>query len=90
MGRPSALRVFSLGFIAAIPYMSLVSALGTTCSTPLGSGSAAAGDPYWLESMKSQGIAAFNTDPSTYQVFRNVKVRFAIRRLEIKAESNLL
>lgn len=28
---------------------------------------------YWLENIKHQGIAAFNADPSGYQVFRNVK-----------------
>lgn len=28
---------------------------------------------YWLEEVKHQGIAAFNPNPTTYQVFRNVK-----------------
>ncbi|KAK4561740.1 hypothetical protein LTR86_004419 [Recurvomyces mirabilis] len=28
---------------------------------------------YWLEDIKHQGLAAFNPDPSGYQVFRNVK-----------------
>lgn len=28
---------------------------------------------YWLEDIKHQDIAAFNADPATYQVFRNVK-----------------
>ncbi|GAB7360253.1 hypothetical protein MBLNU230_g8013t1 [Neophaeotheca triangularis] len=28
---------------------------------------------YWLENVKHQGVAAFNSNPSTYQVFRNVK-----------------
>ncbi|KAK5118314.1 hypothetical protein LTR62_002827 [Meristemomyces frigidus] len=28
---------------------------------------------YWLADIKHQGIAAFNPNPSTYQVFRNVK-----------------
>ena len=28
---------------------------------------------YWLEAMKHQGISAFNSNPATYQVFRNVK-----------------
>ncbi|KAI1497729.1 putative Exo-beta-1,3-glucanae [Biscogniauxia marginata] len=28
---------------------------------------------YWLEDVKRQGIAAFNPNPSQYQVFRNVK-----------------
>jgi hypothetical protein len=29
--------------------------------------------PYWLEDIRHQGISAFNSDPDTYQVFRNVK-----------------
>jgi glucan 1,3-beta-glucosidase len=32
-----------------------------------------AATPYWLETIKHQGIAAFNANPSSYQVFRNVK-----------------
>lgn len=28
---------------------------------------------YWLEDIKHQGIAPFNEDPQSYQVFRNVK-----------------
>lgn len=28
---------------------------------------------YWLESINHQGIAAFNSNPSGYKVFRNVK-----------------
>lgn len=28
---------------------------------------------YWLEDIKHQGIAAFNSNPGDYQVFRNVK-----------------
>ncbi|KAK4625952.1 Glucan 1,3-beta-glucosidase [Fulvia fulva] len=28
---------------------------------------------YWMENIKHQGIAAFNSNPSGYQVFRNVK-----------------
>ncbi|KAG9310495.1 glycoside hydrolase family 55 protein [Chiua virens] len=47
--------------------------LGSTCSAPLGSGSAASGDPYWLESIQHQGTSPFNLDPTSYQVFRNVK-----------------
>ncbi|KAF7359318.1 Beta-1,3-glucanase [Mycena sanguinolenta] len=50
-----------------------VVSLGTTCTTALTAGNAAAGDPFWMENIKHQGIAAFNPDPTTYQVFRNVK-----------------
>jgi glucan 1,3-beta-glucosidase len=32
-----------------------------------------ADDPYWLENIKHQGKAAYNSNPDTYQVFRNVK-----------------
>ncbi|KAH9827683.1 glycoside hydrolase family 55 protein [Teratosphaeria destructans] len=28
---------------------------------------------FWLEDIKHQGVAAFNSDPESYQVFRNVK-----------------
>ncbi|KIM34208.1 glycoside hydrolase family 55 protein [Serendipita vermifera MAFF 305830] len=48
-------------------------ALGSQCSAPLGSGTAAVGAPYWLESMPHVGTAAFNPTPSTYKVYRNVK-----------------
>lgn len=53
--------------------LTMVSGLGTSCSSPLGSGTAAAGDPFWMQSIKHQGISAFNSNPSSYQVFRNVK-----------------
>jgi glucan 1,3-beta-glucosidase len=33
---------------------------------------AASCEPYWLENVKHQGVASFNSN-STYQVFRNVK-----------------
>jgi glucan 1,3-beta-glucosidase len=51
----------------------LVSGLGTSCLAPLTGGTAAPGDPYWLETIQHQGTSAFNPDPSTYEVFRNVK-----------------
>ncbi|GBE82055.1 Glucan 1,3-beta-glucosidase [Sparassis crispa] len=51
----------------------LASALGTACSTPLGGGTAAPGAPYWLQDITHQGTSPFNPDPSSYQVFRNVK-----------------
>ncbi|KAJ3932252.1 MAG: exo-beta-1,3-glucanase [Lentinula lateritia] len=50
----------------------LVQSLGTSCSAPLTSGTAAASDPYWLESITHQGTAAYNADPTSYQVYRNV------------------
>ncbi|TFY54718.1 hypothetical protein EVJ58_g8694 [Rhodofomes roseus] len=30
-------------------------------------------DPYWMQNIKHQGSSAFNSDPSSYTVFRNVK-----------------
>ncbi|KAG5340340.1 hypothetical protein C0989_002151 [Termitomyces sp. Mn162] len=47
--------------------VSSVSGLGTSCSSPLGPGTAAPGDPYWLETINHQGIAAYNSDPTGYQ-----------------------
>ena len=48
-------------------------ALDSPYSLPLASGSAAPDDPFWLEGVRHQGISAFNTNPASYQVFRNVK-----------------
>jgi len=50
-----------------------VAALGSQCSVPLGEGSAAQNEPYWLEKMKHQGLSAYNQDPPSYRTFRNVK-----------------
>jgi len=47
--------------------------LGTSCAKTLGRGTAAANAPFWLESIKHQGISAYNPNPSSYKVFRNVK-----------------
>ena len=35
-------------------------------------------EPFWMESIKHQGLAPFNSDPKNYKVFRNVKVRALI------------
>ncbi|KAH8117300.1 exo-beta-1,3-glucanase [Phellopilus nigrolimitatus] len=48
-------------------------ALGSTCSAPITSGTAGPSDAFWLQNIQHQGLAAFNSDPSGYQVFRNVK-----------------
>ncbi|KAJ7273179.1 pectin lyase fold/virulence factor [Mycena rebaudengoi] len=34
---------------------------------------AAPADPFWLEAIKHQGISAYNPNPQSYQVFRNVR-----------------
>ncbi|KAJ7066188.1 exo-beta-1,3-glucanase [Mycena amicta] len=49
-----------------------VYALGSSCSGPLGSGSAAAGDVYWMQTITRQGTSPFNPSGSAYKVFRNV------------------
>ncbi|KAF8203427.1 exo-beta-1,3-glucanase [Mycena galopus ATCC 62051] len=58
---------------AVISYATLVYSLGTTCTTPIGRGTAAPASPFWMQNIKHQGIAAFNPNSTTYQVFRNVK-----------------
>ncbi|KAJ7872688.1 exo-beta-1,3-glucanase [Mycena leptocephala] len=55
-----------------VSYAALVYSLGTTCTTPIGGGTAAPDAPFWMQTIKHQGIAAFNPNPTTYQVFRNV------------------
>ncbi|KDN47784.1 hypothetical protein RSAG8_03204, partial [Rhizoctonia solani AG-8 WAC10335] len=47
--------------------------LGTTCTAPLGLGTAAASDPYWMQTITRRGGSPYNPSPSTYKVFRNVK-----------------
>jgi glucan 1,3-beta-glucosidase len=51
----------------------IVAGLGSSCDAPLSGGTAAAGDPFWLETIAHTGISAYNANPSTYKVFRNVK-----------------
>jgi glucan 1,3-beta-glucosidase len=60
-------------FSAIFASSTLVSGLGTSCLAPLTGGTAAPGDPYWLETIQHQGTSAFNPNPSSYEVFRNVK-----------------
>ncbi|KAF9038899.1 beta-1,3-glucanase [Hymenopellis radicata] len=67
-----SLRLFlyavTLGSLFAI-----ANSLGTSCTGPLGGGTAGASDPFWLQSITHQGSAAFNSNPNGYHVFRNVK-----------------
>ncbi|KAH8106772.1 exo-beta-1,3-glucanase [Cristinia sonorae] len=60
----------ALAFVASAP---AASALGSQCSSPLGAGTAGPNDAFWLQNIKHQGTAAFNSNPGAYQVFRNVK-----------------
>ncbi|KII89977.1 glycoside hydrolase family 55 protein [Plicaturopsis crispa FD-325 SS-3] len=62
--------VFAGWLLASVP---VASGLGSTCSAPLGAGTAAPGDPFWMETMRHQGTSPFNSNPTGYQVFRNVK-----------------
>lgn len=65
---------FPLLSLCTVLFVSQVAfGLGSSCTTPLGDGTAAHGDPYWLESIQHQGTSPFNPDPSSYQIFRNVK-----------------
>lgn len=59
-----------LGFLYILPY---VYSLGTSCSASLGAGTAAQSDPYWLIDFPQRGTSAFNANPSSYVVRRNVK-----------------
>jgi len=68
---PSSLSLFVLFLICFS--LQPVLALGTSCSYPITSGTAAPSDPYWLENIAHQGTAAFNPNSQEYQVFRNVK-----------------
>lgn len=66
-------NIFLLFFAWLLASVELVVGLGSSCSTPLGAGTAAPGDPFWLQNIAHQGTSAFNSAPSSYQVFRNVK-----------------
>lgn len=66
----SGVLVLILSYV--LSSITLVSGLGSTCSTPLGAGTAGANDPFWMQNIKHQGISAFNSAPGSYQVFRNV------------------
>ncbi|KAF7310067.1 hypothetical protein MIND_00379700 [Mycena indigotica] len=61
---------FLLGLFAAS--LQQVSALGSSCSGPLGSGSAATSDAYWMKTIQRQGTSPFNPGGSSYKVFRDV------------------
>ncbi|KAI0082027.1 exo-beta-1,3-glucanase [Panus rudis PR-1116 ss-1] len=54
-------------------FASTAFALGSSCSAPVTRGTAAPSDPYWMQNIKRQGTAAFNSNPGGYKVFRNVK-----------------
>lgn len=66
-------RIYTSVLLSALA--TAVLGLGTTCTVPLGAGTATASDPFWMQDIKHQGTSAYNADPTSYQVFRNVKVR---------------
>jgi glucan 1,3-beta-glucosidase len=70
--------------LLAIPLLlaTMVSSLGTSCSAPLGGGTAGANDPFWQETIGRQGLTPYSSNPSSYSVFRNVKVRLLMLPLE--------
>ena len=70
--RPMSFRL-AWALVFASTYLTYVAALGSKCSAPLDTGYARKDEPYWLEKIKHQGIAAYNPDPTGYEVFRNVK-----------------
>lgn len=53
--------------VLAVLSVCAAAATGQSCS-----GTASPDAPYWMESIKHQGVAPFNGD-SSYKVFRNVK-----------------
>ena len=62
----SLIKVFILSF----SFLSICSALGTLCTSPLTPSSPS---QYWVESIKHEGTAPFNGNPSTYPIYRNVR-----------------
>jgi hypothetical protein len=54
------------------PYPTKVNSSNTS-SLPSSTGTPGSCSPYWLESIKHQGLASFNPNPNNYTVFRNVK-----------------
>ncbi|KAJ7670146.1 exo-beta-1,3-glucanase [Mycena polygramma] len=53
--------------LALVVCASRVVALGSSCSAPLGSGSSAPGDPYWMKTITRQGSSPFNPNPGSYK-----------------------
>ena len=65
--------IFPVVLGLVIGFASVASGHGTSCTKSLGAGTASASAPFWLQSIKHQGISAYNANPSSYKVFRNVK-----------------
>ncbi|KAG8957022.1 hypothetical protein FRC00_004571 [Tulasnella sp. 408] len=64
--------LFILAFAALSAVNAFPAARAPQCATPL-TPKAKPNDPHWMQTIKRQGISAYNPNPSTYKVFRNVK-----------------
>jgi hypothetical protein len=76
----SAVQLATSSFAPAVTYAgptgsasSVLAKSSTTKVSPQVAAATAGAAPYWLESITHQGISAFNSNPASYQVFRNVK-----------------
>jgi glucan 1,3-beta-glucosidase len=79
----SVVSSVTASFVAAVLYTGPTSGASSslkTSSTSKGTApvatpetAAVGATPYWFELIKHQGISVFNSNPSSYQVFRNVK-----------------
>jgi hypothetical protein len=76
----SAVQLATSSFAPAVTYAgptgsasSVLVKSSTTKVSPKVAAATAGAAPYWLESITHQGISAFNSNPASYQVFRNVK-----------------
>ncbi|KAG9004242.1 hypothetical protein FRB90_011032 [Tulasnella sp. 427] len=58
--------------LVAASLTSVVSGLGNSCSSAL-TPSANSGDPHWMQTITRRGKSAYNSNPSSYKVYRNVK-----------------
>ncbi|KAG9086047.1 hypothetical protein FS749_003943 [Ceratobasidium sp. UAMH 11750] len=65
--------IASVAALAAACFISSVQSLGSTCTAPLGLGTAAPGDPYWMQTITRRGGSPYNSNPGGYKVYRNVK-----------------
>ncbi|KIO31552.1 hypothetical protein M407DRAFT_19489 [Tulasnella calospora MUT 4182] len=68
--RPPSLVILALAAVSAVNAWPVTG--GNQCKTPL-IPAAKPNDPHWMQTIKRQGISAYNPHPSTYKVFRNVK-----------------
>ncbi|KAF8654243.1 hypothetical protein AX16_003764 [Volvariella volvacea WC 439] len=65
--------IFGLFWSVILASISSVTSIGTQCTAPLGPGTAAPNDPYWLETIRHEGRSPFHPNAGGYRVFRNVK-----------------